>query len=851
MIRAHRKPRHILTILQRGAKLLLLFLFAALGTFAQTGSQASNLLTINATRPAPPPESGYLQMGDSGADRAPGGRVLSVNSRYLTMDGKPWLPVMGEFHYTRYPERYWEEEILKMKAGGIQIVSTYIFWIHQEEVEGQFDWSGRRDLRKFVELCGKHGMYVYPRLGPWAHGEVRNGGLPDWLLKKGPMRVNDPAYLSYVQTYYNQIGQQLKGLLWKDGGPVIGIQLENEYSNRSPNGGAAHIEELKRLALAAGLEVPLYTVTGWDNAVYPPREVIPVFGGYPDEFWTGSLKESPPDVEGTYQFHVQPTNGAAGILQGSSTKSDDVQLWHYPRFTAELGGGMEVAYHRRPAISPDDIAPMALVQLGSGINLLGYYMFQGGINPEGKLTTLQESQATGYPNDLPVKSYDFQAPLREFGEMNGSFRQLKFIHQFVADFGNDLAPMTAALPDTPDAGKQDQTTPRVVARTDRDHGFLFFNNYMRNYPLPEQKQVQVLLKLPSEILTIPRQPIDMPSQSYFFWPVNLDLGGALLKYATAQPFAKMEDNGAAYYFFTTSSGIAPEFVFAARTVASLRAQGQVSRHSDQIEVDGLTPSTGVAAELHTHAGRTIRIVLLSREQAEDAWKIQIHGRTYMLMTLADVFGDADAIHLRSRDAGSFSFSIFPRPGKEFTATASLPQADRDGVFTHYALSVKARHPHLSVEKIRDAAPPSPVRMGPFLAWRHTAVATAPDAADFAKAAVWRLTFPNDSLKGLSDIFVNINYVGDVGRLYDGAQLLDDNFYNGTPWEVGLKRFAPEVLAKGMQLQILPLREDAPIYIPQTAWPEFHGKLNLAEVNSITLSPEYQVDLMVGQDSRNR
>jgi beta-galactosidase len=83
-----------------------------------------------------------------------------VNSRYLMLDGKPWLPVMGEFRYTRYPERYWEEGILKMKAGGVQIVATYVFWIHHEEVEGHFDWSGPRDLHRFVELCGKHGMYV-------------------------------------------------------------------------------------------------------------------------------------------------------------------------------------------------------------------------------------------------------------------------------------------------------------------------------------------------------------------------------------------------------------------------------------------------------------------------------------------------------------------------------------------------------------------------------------------------------------------------------------------------------------------------------------------------------------------
>jgi beta-galactosidase len=127
-----------------------------------------------------------------------------------------------------------------------------------------------------------------------------------------------------VCKYYQEVGQQLKGLLWKDGGRVIGIQLENEYSSRAQNGGAGHISTLKRLAIEAGLDVPLYTVTGWDNATYPPREVIPVFGGYPDEFWSGSLQELPPDPEGVYLFHVAPTGVPIGILQGTTAKPEAI-----------------------------------------------------------------------------------------------------------------------------------------------------------------------------------------------------------------------------------------------------------------------------------------------------------------------------------------------------------------------------------------------------------------------------------------------------------------------------------------------------------------------------------------------
>ena len=818
-------------------------------TSAQTKSGTGTLFTIDASKGVTAPETGYLEMGSSTAGKSPDGRILSVNSRYLMMDSSPWLPVMGEFHFSRYPEKYWEEEILKMKAGGIQILSTYIFWIHHEEFEGQFDWSGQRNLRKFVALCAKHDMYVYPRLGPWAHGEVRNGGFPDWLIAKVPTRVNDSVYLSYVQRYYNEIGKQLKGFLWKDGGPVIGIQIENEYSNRAPNGGAAHISVLKQMAIEAGLDVPMYTVTGWDNAVYPDREVIPVFGGYPDEPWGGSRQELPPDPEGVYQFHAATPTGTAGILQGMSGPTERTELSHYPKFTAELGGGMEVTYHRRVDISADDIASMALTAIGSGVNLLGYYMYHGGTNPEGKLTTLQESQATGYPNDVPVVSYDFQAPLREFGQLNQSFRKLKLLHQFIQDFGPDLALTTAHLPDIVPAGQRDTSTLRISARTHGENGFLFFDNYLRNYPLPEHKGVTVLLKLPSGAINIPREPVDIPAQSYFYWPVNMDLDGALLEYATAQPFARIDDGKIDYYFFAPSSTIAAEFAFAESSFDSYRSRtGTVSRRNGLLYLTGIEPSMKEAMEVRSHTGKIIRIVLLSQEQAYNSWKVLIGGHEHLLITPADVFADADTLHLRSRDTKNFSLSVFPHAGEEIDSKVMLLRADDQGLFARYAANVGSKSIPVTVQQVREPAPSSPVMMGKPFDWRHGSVASAPDDSVFDKAAVWQLTVPKDIPSGLSDLFLTINYVGDAARIYGGGHLLDDNFYNGTTWEVGLKRFAQASLAGGFELKILPLRKDAPIYLPKNAWSQIEGNSEAAVVKSIAISPEYEVIVTVHPDS---
>lgn len=122
---------------------------------------------------------GHLKMGGKNSIED-----IRINNKYIVKNGEPWIPVMGEMQFSRMDRACWEEEILKAKAFGLNIISTYVFWIHHEEIEGKMDFSGNRNLREFIWLCKKHGMYAFLRLGPWVHGEARNGGFPDWLLEK-------------------------------------------------------------------------------------------------------------------------------------------------------------------------------------------------------------------------------------------------------------------------------------------------------------------------------------------------------------------------------------------------------------------------------------------------------------------------------------------------------------------------------------------------------------------------------------------------------------------------------------------------------------------------------------------
>ncbi|HLK56346.1 MAG TPA: beta-galactosidase, partial [Chthonomonadaceae bacterium] len=248
--------------LTAGAAMPAVSLLAAMAAEAAEPAISAGPLVLDATARPPAPTTGFLHMG---AARRPDGQTLTADSRSLLKNGRPWLPVMGEFHYARYPESEWRNELLKMKLGGLDIAASYVFWIHHEEEEGHWDWSGRRSLRDYLRACADAGLYAVVRCGPWCHGEVRNGGFPDWLQRKGVrLRSDDPGYLAEVRRFYAQIAAQLQGLLWKDGGPVIGIQCENEYGGR-----AEHLLTLKRLAREAGLDTPLYTRTGWPDLANP------------------------------------------------------------------------------------------------------------------------------------------------------------------------------------------------------------------------------------------------------------------------------------------------------------------------------------------------------------------------------------------------------------------------------------------------------------------------------------------------------------------------------------------------------------------------------------------------------
>lgn len=632
-------------------------------------------------------------------------REVKWDAHSLIVDGKRVVPAMGEVHYSRIPDDEWEAEVKKMKEGGVTIIATYVFWNHIEEQEGIFRWDGQRNLRRFIEICQQEGLPVVLRLGPFCHGEVRNGGIPDWVFTKGcKTRDENPVFLSFVERLYRQIFTQLQGLQWKDGGPVMAAQFDNEY-----RGHGSYLMALKRIAQKIGFDLPFYTRTGWPELATPVPfgEMLPLYGDYADGFWERSIEETAGNYYKAFNFKAFRSSTAIATEQlGEQKERLNKGDEQYPYFTCELGGGMMTAYHRRPYIYPEDAYSMAVVKLGSGSNLLGYYMYHGGTNPEG-LTYLNETQrtvATNY-NDLPVKTYDFQAPLNEFGQKNPQYYLLRKLHLFMQDWGGVLAPMEAGFPCSQDIARGDDSFLRWSYRAKDGSGFIFINNYERLQNVSAKKNVKL------EACGVKLPQLTIPAGTICIFPVNIEG----IKYATAQLVAKR--NGKVY--LEQIKGIPTTLAIGHKVLKNLKPKG---------------PETPVYKNYY----------LLTSEQA---------GRLFL----------EEAAHL------------------DIAINAPI------------------------INKVKKAGALRTITMG------VNKVAEEPVDEDFEQAAVYTIDLPAVSGEGR---LLNIEYRGDVARLYADGQLIDDNFYNGRPFQYALWRLPKE--CKQLELRILPLQKDMPVYFPREA-----------------------------------
>lgn len=752
----------------------------------------TGVLAIDLTGSPAPIIKGHLGMG---AARSPSGQIVNIDSRCFYMNGTPWIPVSGEFHYSRYPRAEWRDELLKMKAGGVDIVSTYVFWIHHEEHQGEWDWSGQRSLRDFVQLCGDVGLKVVVRMGPWVHGEARNGGFPDWIQARpdDKRRNLDPEFMALTGIYFKQIAQQIDGLLWKDGGPVIGVQLDNEC------GKLPYLFALKELARKCGVDVPFYSMTGWNNVPIPDGGLLPLFGGYADGFWPAPRGS----FESQYFFTSERNSldlGAIGPVTKSRQKDILARLERFPYVCCEIGGGMPSSYERRVFVAPQDTAALALVKIGCGNNMPGYYMYQGGINPDGKYTDLQQSSSAGFgdPNDMPVKDYDFSAPLGANGEVREHYYLLREQHLFLKDRGAELALMPPFFPTNRPSAMSDTETVRWSVRSEGSRAFLFFNNHQRFGTLPAKEKVQFFLTMKDGACLVPQTPVTIPSGAYGIWPVNMDCAGLKLTYATAQPLCRLDDQNEHWFFFVAIDGIPPEFKFAGADV-----------------VAGIVPGTGIALTRKAPDQSDVHFVVLTAEQGKQVWKTKLAGRERVVLSDGAILQDTDTrLRIETLGAAAPFLSVFPPvQSAQFAGAPAL--TNDDGAFQRLSPATVAQPAvNLAVDWVKSAdASNTPLDGVQESSWEH--------------AAIWKLKIP----EGLTENHqLKIDYAGDVARVYAGGKLIADHFYNGQPVMVSLWRI-PKRAREQIEVRILPFRADRTFSLGVSRLPSA-GAVQLSGVQAV-------------------
>ncbi|GGF90279.1 hypothetical protein GCM10010912_39280 [Paenibacillus albidus] len=761
----------------------------------------------------------------------PQGDKISFTNYYMEWNGKPYFAICGEFHYSRYPETEWEAEIRKMKMSGINVLATYIFWNHHEETEGAFDWEGNRNLRQFVELCGRVGLHVILRIGPFCHGEVRNGGLPDWLFGRSfDVRSNDEGYLHYVRILVNEIGRQAKGLMFKDGGPVIGVQLENEFNAAAAlwemtakqgdeylrggmggEAGAEHMRLLKQYAVEAGMVTPIYTSTGWGDAPFLEDEVLPLYGGYAYTPW--SVSEQHPDQQATQEYlfmNYHDEQAETGEFHPPYARTK------YPFACCEMGGGMQTWYLSRFQVEPESVMAMSLMKIAGGCNFVGYYMFHGGTNPVGQ---------TGYLNEstTPRITYDFQAPIGEFGQVRASNHLLRPLHYFLHQFAERLAPMATVLPEgSADITPDDAHTLRYAVRTDGKSGFLFVNNYQDHIEMDTHEEVQFAVELAGETLRFPQKTsLTIRQKASLMFPFNFALDGLNLMYATAQPVTAVASEAAITYFFAMPEGVDGEFKLAGQEIISV----DMDAGTAAVEADGaysvvIPHDRSAMIRIARNGAKEVRIYAMNAQDASALWVMNNDGHTRILFSETPLVETAEGIEFFSTGQGSFTFREYRGQGQAAprwsTAQTGCSISERhDEWFYSYDIEIPVKEIELTIRRIHD----------------H-------------KMAV---QVPADLLKGVEEVLLKIDYTGNVGYAFSKGRLFHDHFYNGQPWEIGLSRFRHVVRGGEIILETTPLRKGIMTIVADAAMAvekQFTGE-STAVFHKVTAEPVYRVCLVSG------
>ena len=340
--------------------------------------------------------------------------TFALGDSQFLLDGRPLQLISGELHYPRIPREAWRARLKMAKAMGLNTIGTYVFWNVHEPQPGQYDFTGNNDVAAFVRLAQQEGLWVVLRPSPYVCAEWEFGGYPYWLQNIAGLKVRsqEPQYIAAYRRYLLAVGRQLAPLQVNHGGPILMVQVENEYGSYGAD--KQYLAQNKQLFEQAGFDGLLYTCD-------PARDVA-----------AGHLPGLLPAVNG-----LDKPRQVRQIVQANHAGKGPYYIaeW-YPAWFDWWG----TPHHTVPAAR---YAPPldSVLKAGLSINM---YMFHGG-------TTRGFLNGANYKGDSShyepqVSSYDYDAPLDEAGNATTKFRAFREVIAKYRPPGEPLPPVPAAKP---------------------------------------------------------------------------------------------------------------------------------------------------------------------------------------------------------------------------------------------------------------------------------------------------------------------------------------------------------------------------------------------------------------------
>ena len=306
---------------------------------------------------------------------------FAVGDKTFLMDGKPFVVKAAEVHYPRIPRPYWEHRIKMCKALGMNTLCLYVFWNIHEQKEGVYDFTGQNDVAEFCRLAQKNDMFVIVRPGPYVCAEWEMGGLPWWLLKKKDikLRERDPYFMERVRLFEKEVGKQLAPLTVENGGPIIMVQVENEYGSYGTD--KPYVSEIRDIVRQSGFDKVALFQCDWSSNF--------TNNGLDDLTWTMNFGTG---------ANIDQQFRRLGELRPNA-----------PKMCSEFWSGWFDKWGARHETRPaDDMVAGIDEMLSKGISF-SLYMTHGG-------TSFGHWAGANSPGFAPdVTSYDYDAPINEWG----------------------------------------------------------------------------------------------------------------------------------------------------------------------------------------------------------------------------------------------------------------------------------------------------------------------------------------------------------------------------------------------------------------------------------------------------